>query len=81
MKLKKPFLITITLITRVILIIETIFVSTIKSKLKTTFKKSMCYSYNKVNHYRKNCTIQNEIEINKKILKKARLYCLDIDDE
>ena len=41
----------------------------------------MCYNCDKVNHYKKNCTIQDQIETNKKILNKARLYNLDIDDE
>ena len=41
----------------------------------------MCYNYNKVDYYKKNCTIQDQIEANKKILNKAYLYNLDIDDE
>ena len=41
----------------------------------------MCYNCDKVDYYKKNCTIQDQIEINKKSLKKIRLYYLDIDDE
>ena len=41
----------------------------------------MCYNCNKVNYYKKNYTIQDQIETNKKILNKARLYNFDIDDE
>ena len=41
----------------------------------------MCYNYDKTDHYRKNCTIQNQIEINKKIINKARINNLDIDEE
>ena len=80
--IKKTFsIITITLITRVILIIETIFISTIKSKQKITFKEFMCYNYNKIDYYKKDYIIQDQIESRKKILKKTRLHYLDIDDE
>ena len=41
----------------------------------------MCYNCNKINHYKKDYTIQDQIESEKKVLKKARLYCFDIDDE
>ena len=41
----------------------------------------MCYNCDKVNHYKKNCTIQDQIETNKKILNETHLYNLDIDDE
>ena len=41
----------------------------------------MCYNYNKAGYYKKNYTIQDQIEANKKVLNKARLYNLDIDDE
>ena len=58
--IKKTFTITtITLITRIILIIEAIFVSTTKSKLKITFKEFMCYTYNKIDYYKKNYKMQN----------------------
>ena len=81
-EIKKTFLIIITTsITRVISIIEATSASTIKPKQKTTFKKPICYNYNKTNHYRKEYTIQNQIEINKKTLKKTRIHYFDIDDE
>ena len=54
-EIKKTFLI-ITII-RVISIIEAIFVSTIKLKQNTIFKKFMCYNYDKVDYYKKNYTI------------------------
>ena len=41
----------------------------------------MCYNYDKTNHYKKNYTIQDQIEADKKILNKARLHNLDIDNE
>ena len=41
----------------------------------------MCYNCNKINHYKKNYTIQDQIEIDKKILNKTRFHNLDIDDE
>ena len=79
--IKKTFLITmITSTTRVILIIEATFVSTIKSKYKITFKKPICYIYNKIDHYKKDYIIQDKIETNEKILK-ARLYRLSINNE
>ena len=57
--IKKTFSITtITSITRVILIIDTTIISTIKSKQKTTFKKSICYNYKKIDYYKKDYTIQ-----------------------
>ena len=54
-EIKKTFL--IITITRIILIIETIFISIIKSKQNITFKNFMCYNYNKADHYKKNYTI------------------------
>ena len=78
-KIKKTF--SIIMIIRVISIIEATFILTIKPKQNTTFKKLICYNYNKINYYRKDCIIQDQIEINKKILKKARLHCLDIDNK
>ena len=41
----------------------------------------MCYNCDKVDYYKKNYIIQDQIDINKKILNKARLHNLDIDDE
>ena len=41
----------------------------------------MCYNYDKADHYKKNYTIQDQIETNKKILNKTRLHNLDINDE
>ena len=41
----------------------------------------MCYNYNKIGYYKKNYTIQDQIKTNKKILNKARLHNLDVDDE
>ena len=41
----------------------------------------MCYICDKIDHYKKDCTIQDQIETNKKTLKKARLHYLDIDNE
>ena len=41
----------------------------------------MCYNCDKVDYYRKNCTIQNQIEIDKKIINKARVNNLDIDEK
>ena len=41
----------------------------------------MCYNCDKADYYKKNYTIQDQIEANKKTLNKARLYNLDIDDE
>ena len=78
---KTPSITTITSIKRVISITETIFVLAIKSKQKIKLKKLMCYNYNKIDHYKKDYIIQDQIETNKKILKKARLHYLDIDDE
>ena len=43
----------ITSITRVISIIKTIFISTIKSKRKITLKKLICYIYVKIDYYKK----------------------------
>ena len=54
---KTPSATTTTSITRVISIIETTFTSAIKSKQKTTLKESICYNYNKVDHYKKNYII------------------------
>ena len=61
--------------------IETIFILTIKSKQNLTFKNFICYNYNKADHYKKNYIIQDQIETNKKILNKARLHNLDINNE
>ena len=69
------------MIIRIILIIETIFILTIKSKQNTIFKKFMCYNCDKADYYKKNYIIQDQIEINKKILNKAYIYNLDINDE
>ena len=41
----------------------------------------MCYNCNKIGYYQKNCTVQDQIEINKKIINKARINNLDIDEE
>ena len=41
----------------------------------------MCYNYNKVDYYKKNYTIQDQIEASKKILNKIHLYNLDINNE
>ena len=41
----------------------------------------MCYNYNKIDYYRKNYIVQNQIEINKKIINKARMNNLDIDEK
>ena len=54
--IKKTFL--IIMITRVILIIETIFTS-IKLKQNTIFKKFICYNCDKIDYYRKNCIVQD----------------------
>ena len=78
-EIKKTF--SIITITRVISIIETIFILIIRSKQDTIFKKFICYNCDKADHYKKNYIVQNQIEINKKTLKKARLHNLDIDDE
>ena len=56
-EIKKTFL--IITITRVILIIETIFILTIKSKQNIIFKNFMCYNCDKVDHYKKNYIIQD----------------------
>ena len=66
---------------RVLLIIETIFISIIKSKQNIIFKNFICYNCDKAGYYKKNCTIQDQIEINKKNLNKVRLHNLHIDDE
>ena len=50
---------TITSITRVISIIETIFVSTIKSKQEIIFKEFMCYNCNQIDYYKKDYMFQN----------------------
>ena len=41
----------------------------------------MCYNCDKIDYYKKDYIIQNQIETDKKILKKARLHNFDIDDE
>ena len=56
-EIKKTF--SIITITRVISIIEIIFILIIKSKQNTIFKDFMCYNYNKIDYYKKNYTIQN----------------------
>ena len=61
--------------------IETIFVSTIKLKQNITFKNFMCYNCDKADCYKKNYTIQDQIETSKKILNKIHLHNLDIDNE
>ena len=71
----------VIMITRIISMIEAIFVSTIRSKQDTIFKDFICYNCDKVDHYRKDYTIQDQIETSKKILNKIRLYNLDIVDE
>ena len=76
--IKKTF--SIIMITRVISIIETIFAS-IKFKQNTIFKKFICYNCDKADHYQKNYTIQDQIETNKKIINKARMNNLDIDEK
>ena len=76
--IKKTFLIIMT--SRIILVIETIFAS-IKFKQNTIFKKSMCYNCDKIDYYRKNCTIQDQTETNKKIINKTRINNLDIDEK
>ena len=78
-EIKKTFL--IITITRIILIIETTFISIIKSKQNIIFKNFMCYNCDKADYYKKDYTIQDQIETNKKTLNKARLYNFDIDDE
>ena len=77
-EIKKTF--SIIIITRIILIIETTFAS-VKFKQNTIFKKFICYNCDKINYYQKNCIVQNQIEINKKIINKARINNLDIDEE
>ena len=68
------------MITRIISIVETIFAST-RFKQNTVFKKPICYNCDKIDHYRKNYIIQNQIEANKKIINKARINNLDIDEK
>ena len=41
----------------------------------------MCYNYNKINCYKKNYKVQDQIETNNFFLNKTRLYSLDIDDD
>ena len=41
----------------------------------------MCYNCDKAGYYKKNYTIQDQIETGKKTLNKTRLHSLDIDDE
>ena len=77
-EIKKTF--SIIMITRVISIVEAIFAS-VKLKQNIVFKKSICYNCNKADHYRKNCTVQDQIETNKKIMNKARINNLDIDEK
>ena len=67
-EIKKTF--SIIMIIRVISITETTFAS-IKFKQNTVFKKFMCYNYDKVDYYRKNCIVQNQIEADKKIINKV----------
>ena len=54
-EIKKTF--SIITITRIILIIETTFISTIKSKQNIIFKNFMCYNCDKADYYKKNYTI------------------------
>ena len=68
-------------ISRVISIIEAAFVSAFKLKQKTTLKEFMCYNCDKIGYYKKSYTIQDQIDANKKVLKKVKLHCVDIDDE
>ena len=57
--IEKTFIVTTTTsITRVILIIDAIFVLTIKSK-QETFKEFIYYIYNKIYYYKKHYTIQD----------------------
>ena len=70
----------IIMITRIISIAETIFAS-VRFKQNIVFKKFICYNCDKIDHYRKNCIVQNQIETNKKIINKARINNLDIDEE
>ena len=41
----------------------------------------MCYNCDKADHYRKNCIVQDQIEMDKKIINKARMNNLDIDEK
>ena len=41
----------------------------------------MYYNCDKIGYYKKDYTVQDQIEADKKILEKTRLHCLDIDDE
>ena len=41
----------------------------------------MCYNYNKTDYYRKNCIVQDQTETGKKIINKARINNLDIDEK
>ena len=56
-EIRKTFL--IITITRIILIIEAIFISTIKSKQNIIFKNFKCYNYDKAGYYKKNYMIQD----------------------
>ena len=51
-----PSIITIT---RVILIIETIFISTTKPEQKTILKKFVCYICDKIDYYKKDYIMQD----------------------
>ena len=84
--IKKSFIIIITtLTTRIIFIIEIIYVSIMKFKqkmnTKINTKKLIYYIYNKIDYYRKNCIVQNQTNVEKKILKKTRLYHLNINEK
>ena len=61
---KTSLIMIITSIIRVILIVEAIFISVIKSKQKIAFKKSMYYNCDKVGYYKKDYIIQDQIELN-----------------
>ena len=77
-EIKKTF--SIIIITRVISIAEATF-TLIKFKQNIVFKKLICYNCDKINYYRKNYIIQDQIEANKKVINKARVNNLDIDEE
>ena len=82
---KSPTTITTTSTTRIIPVIETIYTSTVKSKqkinTKVNTKELMCYTCDKIDHYRKDCIIQNQTDVGKKVLKEARLYHLNINEK
>ena len=71
---------SIIMITRVISIVETIFAS-IRFKQNIVFKEFMCYNCDKADYYQKNCIVQDQIEADKKVINKARVNNLDIDEK